>query len=131
MYICLRVSRYPNSSVSSTPFPVPQRSAVLAHAPFDVPHRVVSEQACIYVAVLKHFEPLPYCLDTGRGIALAERYRYSSVRIERTEFYQSVLCLACDVTKDGVRILFQDILRFLSFGFYNNYRCMFFIRPVL
>ena len=72
---------------------VAQRLAVFSDGSLQSPHGVVGEERRVYVAAFKHFQSLPDGFHTCGGVARTERHGDAIVGIERTQFYQSVLCL--------------------------------------
>ena len=94
---------------------VAQRLAVFSDGSFQSPHGVVAEERGVYVAAFKHFQSLPDGLHTCGGVARTEWHGDAIVGIERTPFYQSVLCLTGHVRQDGIGMFFEKSLCLLSF----------------
>lgn len=94
---------------------VAQRLAVLSDGSLQSPHGVVAEEGGVYVAPFKHFQSLPDGLHACGGVARTERHGDTIVGIERTQFYQSILCLTGHVRQDGIGIFLEESLCLLSF----------------
>ena len=94
---------------------VPQRLTVFSDGSLQSPHGVVAEERGVYVAPFKHFQSLSDGLHTCGGVARTERHGDAIVGIERTQFYQSVLCLTGHVRQDASGYFLRRVSVFFRF----------------